>query len=63
MKVGDMVKYEFGIAEVGRVLIGVIVADLPGDYIEAPAVSILWGSGEIVERVPARILEGISESR
>jgi hypothetical protein len=58
-----MVKYEFGIAEVGRVLIGVIVADLPGDYIVAPAVSILWGSGEIVERVPARILEVISESR
>ena len=62
MKVGDMVKYESGCGG-HRGSIGVIVADLPGDYIEAPAVSILWSSGELVERVPHRILEVISESR
>ena len=36
---------------------------LPADHIVAAAVSVLWSSGEIVERVPPRILEVISESR
>ena len=59
MKVGDMVKYEV----IGCNSIGVIVADLPGDHILAPAVSVLWSSGELVKRVPPRILEVISASR
>jgi hypothetical protein len=59
MKVGDMVKYEAP----GCNSIGMIVADLPGDHILAPAVSVLWSSGELVKRVPPRILEVISASR
>jgi hypothetical protein len=47
MKVGDMVKYEV----IGCNSIGVIVADLPGDHILAPAVSVLWSSGELVKRL------------
>jgi hypothetical protein len=59
VKVGDMVKYEAP----GCNSIGMIVADLPGDHILAPAVSVLWSSGELVKRVPPRILEVISASR
>ena len=60
MKVGDLVKFEANNA-IGSV--GVIVAMLPRDRILASAVSVLWSSGELVERVPPRILEVISESR
>ncbi|HHZ94641.1 MAG TPA: hypothetical protein EYN67_03560 [Flavobacteriales bacterium] len=60
MKVGDLVKFEADNA-IGSV--GVIVAMLPRDRILASAVSVLWTSGELVERVPPRILEVISESR
>ena len=60
MKVGDLVKFEADKA-IGSV--GVIVAMLPRDRILASAVSVLWSSGELVERVPPRILEVISESR
>jgi hypothetical protein len=69
VKVGDLVMYESDVPKSQRfwtgdyVRTGIIVAELPGDYIEAPAVSVMWASGEIVERVPPRILEVISESR
>lgn len=46
-----------------NIITGIVVAELPGDYILAPAVSVLWASGELAERVPPRILEVISESR
>ena len=46
-----------------NIITGIVVAKLPGDYILAPAVSVLWASGELAERVPPRILEVISESR
>jgi len=59
VKVGDMVKYEAD----GCNSIGVIVAMLPRDEILASAVSVLWSSGEFVERTPPRILEVINESR
>ena len=58
MKIGDMVKYEAA----GCNSIGVIVAKLPADRIVASSVSVLWSSGEIVERVPPRILEVITEA-
>ena len=57
MKVGDLVKFESDKA-IGSV--GVIVAILPRDEILASAVSVLWSSGELVERTPPRILEVIS---
>jgi hypothetical protein len=57
MKVGDMVKYEAP----GCNSIGMIVAELPAEYILNAAVSVLWDSGELVERVPHRILEVINE--
>jgi hypothetical protein len=60
MKIGDLVKFEADNA-IGSV--GVIVAMLPRDEILASAVSVLWSSGELVERVPPRILEVINESR
>ena len=60
MKVGDLVKFE---ADKAIGSIGVIVAMLPRDRILASAVSVLWSSGELVERVPPRILEVISEGR
>ena len=67
MQVGDLVRRQHttytGWSEAGDLGIGIVVAELPGDYIEAPAVSVLWSSGELVERVPPRILEVISESR
>ena len=69
MKVGDMVMFESDVPKSQRfwtgeyVRTGIIIAELPGDHIEAPAVSVVWASGEIVERVPPRILEVISESR
>ena len=60
MKVGDLVKFEADNA-IGSA--GVIVAILPRDEVLASAVSVLWSSGELVERVPPRILEVISASR
>jgi hypothetical protein len=64
MKVGDMVKYEtdksWKCDDISR---GIIVAELPADHILAASVSVLWASGELVERVPPRILEVISASR
>jgi hypothetical protein len=67
MKVGDLVMFESDVTHKGQpgeyVSTGIVIAELPGDYIEAPAVSVLWASGEIVERVPPRILEVVSESR
>jgi hypothetical protein len=60
MKVGDLVKFEADNA-IGSV--GVIVAMLPRDRILASAVSVLWASGELVERTSPLILEVISESR
>ena len=63
MKVGDLVIFETDkMMHRNHRSTGVIVADLPGDHIVAPAVSVLWASGELVERVPHRILEVISES-
>jgi hypothetical protein len=69
MKVGDLVMFESDVPKSQRfwtgvyVRTGVIIAELPGDHIEAPAVSVMWASGELVERVPPRILEVVSESR
>jgi len=68
MKVGDLVKYEAEAASWSDStstysVTGVIVAELPSDGILNTAVSVLWASGELVERVPHRILEVISESR
>jgi hypothetical protein len=65
MKVGDIVKYESDPAwsDCSYTKAGVIVAELPADHIVGPAVSVLWASGELVERVPHRILEVINESR
>ena len=67
MKVGDLVKFESDVPESQRfwttdeyVRTGIVVAELPGD---APAVSVLWTSGEITERVPPRMLKVLSESR
>jgi hypothetical protein len=57
MKVGDLVKFEADNA-IGSV--GVIVAMLPADRILASAVSVLWASGELVERTNPGILEVIS---
>lgn len=62
MQVGDLVKYETAKRYDG-VAMGIIVAKLHSDGILAHAVSVLWSSGELVERVPPRILEVISESR
>ena len=39
---------------------GIIVAELPIEGILNAAVSVLWASGEFVERVPHRILKVIS---
>ena len=60
MKVGDLVKFEANNAIGG---VGVIVAMLPADRILASAVSVMWASGELVERTNPGILEVISESR
>ena len=69
MKVGDLVIFESDVPESQRfwtgeyVRTGIVVAELPGDHIEAPAVSVLWASGDLTERCPPRMLEVISESR
>ena len=69
MKVGDLVVFESDVPKSQRFLTGdhartgIVVAKLPSDGILAHAVSVLWASGELVERVPPRILEVISESR
>ena len=64
MKVGDLVKFETVKSwKCDSSDIGVIVAELPPEGILNAAVSVLWASGELVERVPHRILEVISESR
>ena len=61
MKVGDLVKFVTDWHAVTHV--GVIVAMLPRDEILASAVSVLWSSGELVERTNPAILEVVSESR
>ena len=62
MKVGDMVKFETDKSwKCDDISTGIIVAELPSDGILASAVSVLWASGELVERVAPRILEVISE--
>ena len=68
MNVGDLVMFESdvpykGQPSSGTFSRGIVVAKLPGDHIQAPAVSVLWSSGEFVERVPPRILEVINEAR
>ena len=57
MKVGNLVKY----STPGCCSVGVIIAKSPHDWMLAPAFQILWSSGEMVERVPPRILEVISD--
>jgi hypothetical protein len=59
MKVGDVVKYNAP----GCDSVGIIIGESPYDHILADAVQVLWASGELVERVPPRILEVINESR
>ena len=64
MKVGDMVTYETKVSwKCDDVSTGIIVAELPSEGILNAAVSVLWASGELVERVPHRILEVIDECR
>jgi hypothetical protein len=64
MKVGDIVKYETVKSwKCDDISTGIIVAELPIEGILNAAVSVLWSSGELVERVPHRILEVISENR
>ena len=60
MKVGDLVKYA---SDNCIERCGLIVAILPTDRILASAVSVVWSSGELVERTNPFILEVISESR
>jgi DNA-binding Xre family transcriptional regulator len=65
MKVGDLVKYEPDAAwsDQAYIGIGVIIAELPAEGILNAAVSVLWSSGEFLERVTPRTLEVINESR
>ena len=64
MKVGDLVKFETDKSwKCDDSSTGIIVAELPSDGILALAVSVLWASGELVERVAPRILAVISASR
>jgi hypothetical protein len=59
-----MVKYETDFERIyDDSRTGIIVADLSNEGILNAAVSVLWSSGELVERVPHRILEVINESR
>ena len=60
MRIGDLVKYA---ADNCIERCGVIVAILPSDRILASAVSVVWSSGELVERTNPHILEVIGESR
>ena len=62
MKVGDLVRYVSS-SRVIHESVGIIVSESPWDRILADAVQVLWSSGELVERVPPRILEVIDESR
>jgi len=63
MKVGDLVKYEADKSwKCDDASTGIIVAELPADHIVAACVSVLWSSGELVERVPHRILEVINDN-
>ena len=55
MKAGDLVKF----SAAGCDSVGVIIGESPYDWMLADAVQVLWGSGEIVERVSPRILEVI----
>ena len=62
MKVGDLVKYETDKSwKCDDISTGMIVAELPREGILNAAVSVLWSSGELVERVPHRILEVIEQ--
>ena len=65
MKVGDLVMFESDVPYNGQpgkyVSRGIVIADLEGDYICAPAVSVLWSSGEITERTSPGILNVINE--
>ena len=65
MKVGDLVKYESDPAWSSQAYasVGVIVAESPYDRLLADAFTVLWASGELVERVAPRILEVINEER
>ena len=69
MRVGDLVMFESDVLKPQRfwtgeyVRMGVVIAKLPSDGILAHAVSVMWASGELVERCPPRILEVISEAR
>ncbi len=64
MKVGDLVKFETKVGwKCDDTSTGIIVAELPIEGILNAAVSVLWSSGEFVERVPHRILEVINECR
>ena len=59
-----MVKYETDFERIyDDSRTGIIVADLSNEGILNAAVSVLWSSGELVERVPHRILEVINASR
>ncbi len=59
MKVGDLVKFYAP----GSLSVGVIIAESPYDRLLGDAWTVLWSSGELVERTPASILEVISENR
>lgn len=64
MQLGDMVTYETNAMLAGEsMMAGIIVAEFPVEGILNAGVSVLWASGELVERVPHRILKVINESR
>lgn len=64
MQLGDMVTYETNAMLAGEsMMVGIIVAEFPVEGILNAGVSVLWASGELVERVPHRILKVINESR
>jgi hypothetical protein len=65
VQVGDLVKYASDPAWSDQAYVGtgVIIAELPADSILAAAVSVLWASGELVERTSPGILEALNESR
>lgn len=64
MKVGDMVKFAETVAHHrGPNAVGIVTAMLPRNEVLETAVSVLWSSGDIVERMNPTILEVINEGR
>jgi hypothetical protein len=56
MNVGDVVMFETDVLKGRPGETGLVVAKNPRDGIFAASVDILWGHGELSERVPPRVL-------